>query len=255
MTLPSLTVITPSYNQAAFIGQTIESVLAQNYPALQYLLIDGASTDHTAAVVAPYAHRLTFISEPDRGQTDAINKGLRLATGDIVCWLNSDDYFLPGTLRAVGTFFANHPDALWLTGDCAIVDEAGQPIQRAVQTYKRWLRTIGPTASLGVTNAICQPATFWRRTAHDQLGHLRDDLRYTMDYDWWLRLARVQPPALSEQVLSAFRIHRASKGGSQYKKQFAEDYETLRRYVSSPWIRGLHRLHNGLITTAYRLVK
>lgn len=255
MTLPSLTVITPSYNQAAFIGQTIESVLTQTYPNLQYLVIDGASSDHTAAVVAPYADRLTFLSEPDRGQTDAINKGLRLATGEVVCWLNSDDYFLPGTLEAVGTFFAKNPAALWLTGDCAIVNEAGQPIQEVVQTYKRLLRGIGPTASLGLTNAICQPATFWRRAAHDQLGYLRDDLRYTMDYDWWLRLAQRQPPALTGQVLSAFRIHSASKGGSQFRQQFAEDYETLRRYVSSPWVRGLHRLHNQLITSIYRLVK
>jgi glycosyltransferase involved in cell wall biosynthesis len=255
VSLPSITVITPSYNQGQFIGQTIESVLAQAYPNLQYLVIDGNSTDQTAAVVAQYGSQLTFIQEPDRGQTDAINKGLRLATGDIVCWLNSDDYFLPGTLLTVGTFFARHPTALWLTGDCQIVDESGKPMQEAIKAYKRLLRSLGPTVFLGFTNAICQPATFWRRVAHDQLGYLREDLRYTMDYDWWLRLAQQQPPAVSGQALAAFRIHSASKGGSQFRQQFAEDYQTLRRYVASPLLRGLHQCHNALITGVYRLVK
>ncbi len=253
--LPAITVITPSYNQGQFIGQTIESVLRQDYPNLQYLIIDGASTDHTAKVVAPYRNRLTFISERDQGQTDAINKGLRMATGDIVCWLNSDDYFLPGTLQAVGTFFAANPEKLWLTGDCQIVDEAGQPIQEPIRQYKRVLRSLWPAAFLGVTNAVCQPATFWRRAAHQPLGYLREDLRYTMDYDWWLRLAQAQPPAISRQVFSAFRIHQHSKGGSQYVPQFQEDYETLRRHITSPVVRGLHHLHNQLITSLYRVLK
>lgn len=255
MALPGITVITPSYNQASFIRETIESVLSQGYPNLHYLIIDGASTDNTADVVAPYTDRLTFVSEPDRGQTDAINKGLRMATGEVVCWLNSDDYFLPGTLQAVGTFFADNPAALWLTGDCLIINESGQPIQGPIKAYKRVLRSLAPTAFLGLTNAVCQPATFWRRSAHEQLGYLRDDLRYTMDYDWWLRLGQAQPPVVSKQVFSAFRIHSASKGGSQFEQQFDEDYATLCRYVSSPVVRGLHRLHNGLITTMYRLIK
>lgn len=255
MALPGITVITPSYNQASFIRETIESVLSQGYPNLQYLIIDGASTDHTAAVVAPYTDRLTFISEPDRGQTDAINKGLRLATGDIVCWLNSDDYFLPGTLQAVGTFFANDPSALWLTGDCLIINESGLPIQGPIKTYKRLLRSLSPTAFLGLTNAICQPATFWRRTAHEKLGFLREDLRYTMDYDWWLRLGQALPPVVSGQVFSAFRIHSASKGGSQFEAQFAEDYDTLCRHKHSSLVRSLHHIHNQLIIAAYRILK
>lgn len=253
--LPSITVITPSYNQGQFIGQTIESVLSQGYPNLQYLIIDGASTDPTAAVVAPYRDRLTFISEPDRGQTDAINKGLHLATGDIVCWLNSDDYFLPGALQLVGEFFATQPEKNWLTADCQIVNEAGQPIQEPIRQYKRLLRSLWPDLFLGVTNAVCQPATFWRRAVHNQLGYLREDLHYTMDYDWWLRLNALQPPAVSGQAVSAFRIHSASKGGSQYVSQFQEDFETLRRHMTSPVIRGLHNLHNKLITGLYQVLK
>lgn len=253
--VPTITVITPSYNQGQFIRQTVESVLHQNYPHLQYIVVDGLSTDDSAAVLAPYANRLTLIREKDGGQADAINKGLRLATGDIVCWLNSDDYFLPDTLHTVGQFFADFPAQLWLTGDCVIVNEAGTVIQQPVRYYKRMLRSLGPSVYLGMTNAVCQPATFWRRSVHDQLGYLDESLRYTMDYDWWLRLQRIQSPAVSNRAFAAFRIHGQSKGGNQYEAQFAEDYTVVQRHASSGAVQAVHQIHNQFITAAYRLLK
>ncbi len=253
--LPTITVITPSYNQGRFIGQTVESVLNQGYPSVEYIVLDAVSTDETLSVLQSYTDRLRLIVEPDRGQTDAINKGLRLATGEVVCWLNSDDYFLTGTLQRVGEFFAQNPEQHWLTGDCMIVNETGQIIQQPIRHYKRLLRQLPPVAYLGMTNAVCQPATFWRRSAHESLGYLDETLRYTMDYDWWLRLSGLHRPAILDEPLTAFRIHSASKGGSQFEKQFAEDYQTLCKHWKSSTIRGLHRLHNALITAAYRLIK
>ena len=253
--LPTISVITPSYNQGQFIRQTVESVLNQHYPAVEYLILDGLSTDNTVDVLRPYESGLTLISEADTGQTNAINKGLRQTTGDIVCWLNSDDYFLPGTLHTVGQFFADHPQQLWLTGDCLIVNEMGAPIQKPIRYYKRSLRQLSPGAYLGMTNAICQPATFWRRSVHEKLGYLDESLHYTMDYDWWLRLQTLQPPAVLNTVLTAFRIHGQSKGGSGFDKQFDEDYAVLQRHIQSRSIRAMHRLHNQLITAAYQLIK
>ena len=253
--LPSISVITPSYNQATFIRQTIESVLTQAYPRLEYIVVDGLSTDDTLAVVREYDDQLTLIAERDSGQTDAINKGLRRATGDIVCWLNSDDYFLPNALTTVGRFFEENPNVLWLTGDCLIVDQAGQPIQQPVRRYKQLLRSLTPAAYLGMTNAICQPSTFWRRDAHTKLGFLKESLHYTMDYDWWLRLKQLQPPAILPEALTAFRIHADSKGGNQYERQFEEDYQTFCRYWTGAPIRWLHRTHNRAITAVYKLVK
>ena len=255
MSLPTISVITPSFNQGQYIRQTVESVLSQNYPHLDYTIVDGCSTDTTLAVLQPYSRQLHLISEPDTGQTNALNKGLHRATGEVVCWLNSDDYFLPGTLRRVGQFFAQHPDVLWLTGDCLIVDETGQTIQQPIRQYKRLLRRLPAGMFLGMTNAICQPATFWRRSAHDQLGYLDESLRYTMDYDWWLRLSRVQPPAVLPEPLTAFRIHKESKGGSQFERQFSEDYAVLARHIATRHIRLAHRLHNQLIMGAYRMLK
>ncbi|QMW02390.1 glycosyltransferase family 2 protein [Spirosoma foliorum] len=253
--LPSISVITPSYNQAKFIRQTIESVLAQDYPQVEYIVIDGLSTDNTLPIIRAYKDRLILIAERDSGQTDAINKGLQMATGDIVCWLNSDDYFLPGTLALVGDFFARNPNQLWLTGDCQIVDQLGMPIQQPVRHYKRLLRSLTPALYLGMTNAICQPSTFWRRDVHAQLGFLTESLHYTMDYDWWLRLQQLQSPAILSQSLTAFRIHAESKGGNQYRRQFDEDYQTFSQYWSGMPIRWLHRLHNQAITSIYQFVK
>ncbi|WP_420151460.1 glycosyltransferase family 2 protein [Spirosoma sp.] len=252
--LPTISVITPSYNQGQFIRQTVESVLSQNYPALEYLIVDGLSTDATLEILQPYQSRLTLLSEADSGQTNAINKGLRLTTGSIVCWLNSDDYFLPGALHTVGKFFEEHPEQLWLTGDCLIVNDKGVPIQQSIQRYKRSLRQLPTFVYLGMTNAVCQPATFWRRSAHDTLGYLDESLHYTMDYDWWLRLKTLQPPAVIRQVLTAFRVHGQSKG-SQFSEQFAEDYSVLQRHVRSMPVRAMHQLHNQLITAAYHLIK
>ncbi len=253
--LPSISVITPSYNQGQYIRQTVESVLSQAYPRLEYIVVDGLSTDDTLTVLQPYRDRLTLIAERDTGQADAINKGLKLATGDIVCWLNSDDFYLPDALHTVGEYFARHQDALWLSGDCCIVDEKGTTIQETVRRYKRLLRAMSPAVYIGITNAICQPATFWRRSAHKQLGYLDESLHYTMDYDWWLRLNQVQSPAVLKQALTAFRIHAQSKGGSQFNAQFAEDYQTCCRYWPVGTVRWLHKAHNELIKTVYRRIK
>ncbi|HEV7725955.1 MAG TPA: glycosyltransferase family 2 protein [Modestobacter sp.] len=247
--------VTPSYNQVAYVGQTMESVRDQEGVEVEHIVVDGMSTDGSLDVLRRYAADATIIAEPDRGQTDAINKGLRRAGGDIVCWLNSDDYFLPGTLQAVSEYFAAHPEAVWLTGDCLIVDAEGKRIQEPVRWYKRALRTLPATAYLGVTNAITQPATFWRRSAHDRLGYLDETLRYTMDYDWWLRLATLGRPAKINRPLTAFRIHEESKGGSAYREQFAEDLTTFRRHNGSRLLGRVHAAHNAAIMRAYDRVK
>jgi glycosyltransferase involved in cell wall biosynthesis len=247
--------VTPSFNQAQFIGQTIESVRAQHYPVLEHLVIDGLSTDDTMTVLEGYADSVVAVSEKDSGQTDAINKGLRRASNEIICWLNSDDYLLPGALQAVGQFFADHPDVAWVTGDAVIVDEAGRPIQSAVRAYKRVLRRLGPSVYLGVANAIIQPATFWRREVHETLGYLDESLHYTMDYDWWLRLQELGRPGTIRRPLAAFRIHGQSKSGSLYGPMLAEDYQTFRAHNSSRLLDRIHKAHNDLILAAYRRIK
>ena len=253
--LPSISVVTPTFNQARFIPQAVESVRDQKYPNLEHLIFDGLSTDDTLAVLERYGDALTVVSEADSGQNEAINKGLRRATGDVICWLNSDDYLLPGALQAVGEFFAANPEVTWVTGDGVIVDVDGKPIQGPVRTYKQVLRRFPPSVYLGLANSIVQPATFWRRSVHESLGYLDESLHYTMDYDWWLRLLSTGRPGKIDRALCGFRIHDASKSGSLYQQMLEEDYRTFRAHNSSRILGAAHKAHNALILAAYRRIK
>jgi glycosyltransferase involved in cell wall biosynthesis len=250
--LPRISIITPSYNQGEFIGQTIDSVLGQGYPNLEYIVMDGGSTDRTLEVLEGYQGRLSWVSERDRGQSHAINKGLRMATGEVIAFLNSDDLYEPGALMRVGKFFARHPQAAWVTGKCWIIDQNGRKIRRAIILYKNlWLRLRSYTM-LQVIDYISQPATFWRRRVVDKVGVFDESLRYAMDYDYSLRVGRHFALWVIDDYLASFRIHPSSKAGSSANAQFDTDLEIAKKHVSSPVLRGLHALHNAVIVGAYR---
>lgn len=248
--LPRISVITPSYNQVAFIEQTILSVLSQDYPNLEYLIIDGGSTDGTLEVLQRYDDHIIWISEKDNGQTNAINKGLRMASGEILTYLNTDDLYEPGALLAVGAYFAGHPEAAWVSGQCHNIDERGRIIRRGVSLYKNfWLR-LGNYTVLQVLNFIAQPATFWRRCVVERVGYLDETLQYTMDYEYWLRISqhfRIHP---LNRALARFRIHAASKSGRTSFAQFDEELMVAQRYCNGlPLL--LHRLHRLILVQIY----
>jgi glycosyltransferase involved in cell wall biosynthesis len=250
---PRISIITPSLNQGKFIRQTIESVLSQDYLAIEYIVMDGGSTDSTIHILKKYESRLTWVSKKDKGQADAINMGMKKATGDILCYLNSDDYFLPGTLSKIVSLFMQYPGVTWITGDYKIVNDRGRQIQRFIPWYKRKLREIH--IPLLLTNPIIQPSTFWRRSLVQQIGLFDVKLRFAFDYDYWLRASKIGAPIVIPDRLSAFRIHRNSKGGVLYKRQFAEEEQVLRRYTDSKVMIELHKLHNGFITRIYDRIK
>lgn len=254
-TWPKISIVTPSYNQAAFLGKTIESILSQQYPNLEYWVMDGGSTDGSVDILKRYGQRLRWVSRKDNGQTDAINQGLRQTSGEIVAYLNSDDILEPGSLHRVAESFQAHPAALWVTGACRIINQDDRPIRSFVSRYKSlWLRGYSRN-KLCVTNFICQPATFWRRSVHDQIGYFDETLRYVMDYEFWLRLSKLGAPLVLREPLASFRIHAASKGESQFRKQFAEDQKVVARHADQRGLVGLHRLHNAGIMLAYQILK
>jgi hypothetical protein len=204
LALPSITVVTPSYNQGAFIEETIRSVVMQGYPRLEYIVVDGGSDDGTVEIIRRYEGGLaSWVSEPDRGHAHAVNKGLARASGDIVAFLNSDDVYLPWTLRVVAERFRD-PDVVWLAapslffGDCP----AELAHERQPTTEADWF--------LGCP--IAQPSTFWRRHLLDRVGMFNEELQYCLDYEYWLRM-RAERVELTweEQPLSGFRIHSRSK--------------------------------------------
>ena len=210
MSLPRITVVTPSYNQAPYLEATLRSVLGQGYPNLEYMVFDGGSTDGSAEILARYSDRLTFwCSEKDGGQAAAINRGLARATGDILCWLNSDDLHFPDTLEKVGRSFAGHcgqPRILY--GSCVVFEEgAGKARRMGGRPYDPEL--------LARVDYVVQPSSFWSRVAWDRVGPLNEDLRYTFDWDWFLRArGSCQFHAAPELLLSAYRVHPGHKSGT-----------------------------------------
>jgi glycosyltransferase involved in cell wall biosynthesis len=234
-----ISLVTPSFNQAPFIERTIRSVLDQDGDFdLEYLVLDGGSTDGTLDLLRKYGDRLTWTSAPDGGQADAINQGLRRATGDVVGWLNSDDVLMPKALERVAAVFTGQPAAQWVHGRCAIIDADDRVIRRWITAYKDWRCRHYSHTQLLTENFISQMTVFWRRGLLGQIGYLDTGLRYAFDYDYWLRLARVADPVFIPERLACFRWYDASKSGSSYRRQFQEDYAVARRH--SP---GRHWLH------------
>lgn len=211
--LPRISVVVPSFNQAAFLPAALDSLLDQGYPDLELIVIDGGSTDGSAAVLEAYRPRLTFaVSEPDRGQSHAINKGFARATGAVLSWLNSDDLLLPGALAAVGEIFAAFPQVQWLTGQPANLRANGD-LHHSPLKSGRFAGAIRRGWYHGrALGFIRQEGTFWRRELWERAGGAVDeDRHYTMDYALWRRFATYAPLVTVAQTLAAFREHPAQK--------------------------------------------
>jgi glycosyltransferase involved in cell wall biosynthesis len=249
------TIVTPSYNHAHFIERTIDSVLTQDHPDVEYIVMDGGSTDGTLEILQRYSNELTWRSEADRGQSDAINKGLRLATGDIVAFLNSDDMYEPGALAAVARFFAQNQATQWAYGKCRIVDEHDREIRKPITWYKNALLRRYSYRKLLAENFISQPATFWRRRLHDELGYLNEDEHYVMDYELWLRLGQRYPAGVIGDYLASFRMYDASKSGSLANPQFKDELRVAKAFSNGARIPiFLHRLNYYKIVGTYNLM-
>ena len=201
-----VSIVTPSYNQARFIEGTIQSVLSQDYPQIEYLVVDGGSTDHSADIIRRYADRLTgWVSEKDRGQTDAINKGFARATGEILAWINSDDTYEPGAVSAAVEFLREHPEVGMVYGDCNYINEQGEVIGRfhSKQTSYRRIRQ--------GYNHIPQQTMFFRAELWKQLGPLDPSFHFAMDYDLWTRIAARSEIKYGPQTWANFRLHTSAK--------------------------------------------
>ena len=254
MDWPKISIITPSFNQGRFLRQTIDSIISQDYPNLEYIVMDGGSTDETIEILQSYGNKIRWFSEKDHGQADAINKGMALASGEILTYINSDDYYLPDVLNLVAREFSR-TDCKWLTGDYRIVDQDNRKIQGLVVLYKKFWRNFSSASILSLLNYIVQPSTFWSRDLWSRTGQFDISLRYTLDYDLWLRAIKVDLPLVVKQPLSAFRIHKSSKGGIGYQIQFEEELLVLERYHPNSVIVRAHRFHNSLIKLIYKIIK
>jgi glycosyltransferase involved in cell wall biosynthesis len=206
MNYPKISIITPSYNQGLYLEKTIRSVLDQGYPNLEYIILDAGSTDNSVEIIRKYSSSLThWESKPDKGQADAIYRGFEMATGDVIAWINSDDYFLDNALLTVGKYFADNPDTKWLIGNGIIINEPGNEILRCYSSR------INFNKILFYGGAFIQPSMFILRKSFFDAGGFDRTYNYSFDVDLVLNLAKYWPPRQIEDFLSAFRFHKQSK--------------------------------------------
>lgn len=222
--LPLITVVTPSFNQGEYLQRTIQSVLQQNYPALEYIIVDGGSSDGSSAIIRKYSAKLAWwCSEKDAGQADAITKGFERSSGDVLCWLNSDDLLLPGALRSVGKYFQENPAAEVVNGGAFCIDSSDRPLRRGFEsTYTQGVRASARRFRLYGQDGVYQPATFWRREAYFETGGVRRQFSFVMDLDLFCRLAQRQRFHVIPRYLACFRVHDTSKSVTTQNVRVAE---------------------------------
>ncbi len=231
---PDVTVVTPSYQQASFIEETIQSVLTQTGVTTEYLVMDGGSTDGTLEILERYRSRLQFLSEKDQGQTDAINKGFQRAQGRILAYLNSDDTYLPGALTKAVHFLDEHPEFAMMYGEGYHVDAQGRFLERYYTEPFDFQR-------LAQVCFICQPTVFVRREMLSAVGYLDTRLQYTMDYDYWIRIGKRYAIGYLPEYLARSRLHPKNKTIFQRIQVHQEILDTVRRHygqVPARWIAG-----------------
>ncbi|MCS3801730.1 glycosyltransferase family 2 protein [Niastella sp. OAS944] len=222
---PKISVITPSYNQGQFIEETILSVIGQNYPNLEYIVIDGGSTDNTVSIIKKYESKISYwVSEKDGGQAEAINKGFKKATGDIFCWLNSDDMFMPGALYIMAAKMKENNSAIYF-GNCIHfkyandgVEAIGSNVVEAARLY-----------SLQHVDFIIQPSSFWSKATFEKVGYLTEELHFGLDWQWFLRAKQCGVPFIAiQECLSMYRAHpnhKSSHGGKKRQSEFVKIYD------------------------------
>ena len=222
---PLVTVVTPSFNQGHFIRATIESVLEQDYPNVEYIIMDGGSTDATASVAAEYSSRLKFISEKDRGQSHAINKGFQMAKGDIVSWLNSDDVILPGAIRHAANAFEQNPLLGAVYGEGYLIDYDGAIKNRfpATEPFNLWKLVY-------LSDYILQQTVYFRRGIFHEIGYLDESLNWGMDWDILIRIGKRYPMRYIPEYIGSLREYGEAKTFSGGGKRFSELAQIVRRH-------------------------
>lgn len=244
---PTVSVITPSYNQGEFLARTLESVLSQEGVHLEYLVFDGGSTDDSVAIIERYSDHLDFwVSEPDRGQSHAINKGFTRATGDIVTWLNSDDVLLPGALRTVVEAFRRDPTADAVYGNFVYIDRHDRVLRKR-RVFKSFRYE-----TLLYHDYLGQPAVFYRRRVLDRIGLLDEDLEYSMDWDFFLRMKRACRMIHVGAFLAGYRLHDEAKTSQEGEAEYSACLRSIFER-NKPQIFG-HPTINALYLSGYKWV-
>lgn len=230
-----LSIITPSYQQGKYIERTIESVLSQGYPELEYIIMDGGSKDETVDILKKYGDKIIWESKKDKGQTDALNQGIAKSTGDVIGWLNSDDIYYPGTFDKVMRVFETHPEVNVVYGNANHIDELDgimEPYYTEPFSFER----------LKDVCFICQPSVFFRKSVVEKYGYPDVNLQYCMDYEYWVRLGKKETFYYLEETLAGSRLYADNKTLGSRRKVHEEICIMLAKHCGktpSKWVYNL----------------
>lgn len=249
-----ISIVTPSFNQRAFVEVTLKSVLDQGVPALEYIVMDGGSSDGSREIIEGYGARLAhWESAPDKGQADAVYRGFEWSTGEILGWVNSDDVLLPGALARVARFFDENPEENWVVGSCLMVDARGAPLRTRLGSpvfYKGYSVSFSQLLYWGP--GFAQPASFWRRRAFFECGGFDRSLQFCFDYDLYLRLAARRASGAIPECLACFRVHGGSKSARLADVRRSEEEILWARHHERVTVRLPRRLTRRYFEAAAR---
>ena len=243
MKYPKISIVTVSFNQAKYLEDNIKSVIAQKYPNVEHIIIDGGSTDGSVEILKKYDKHIKWISEKDEGQSDGLNKGFKMATGDIIGWVNSDDRLTEGSLFKVAEFFMNNPHEIAVVGDQDVIDENGN----LISTIKS--REYTYDFLVNEATGITQNSMFFKREVFDKIGYLDKNLHYAMDMDLFIRIASLKKIPYIPQRLAQFRIQpesKTSEGGHKFAKELLKLRKKYnRKFLSPAHINDLYVLYSA----------
>jgi glycosyltransferase involved in cell wall biosynthesis len=247
---PRISIVIPSYNKKDYIEDTLNSILSQNYFNLEIIIQDGGSTDGTVSIIKKYAKKFPNIikweSKKDKGQVNAINKGLQRATGEVISFINADDIYLNGAFQAVVKEYIKNPHAFWYVGCGIIINEKGEEIVKLVTFFKEILLFINKYFFLLMVNYLMQPSVFISKKAYLKYGPFRGTSKFVVEYDMWLRLGKVKMPRIIKKGLSAFRISKGSITSVDNKTLLLEDEKIIKEYTNDLFLLLVHKFINLL---------
>jgi glycosyltransferase involved in cell wall biosynthesis len=250
--MPRISIVMPTLNQQRYLRTAVDSIL--NQPCeVEVIVIDGGSTDGSLDILKSYGDQIRYVSEPDQGQSDALNKGLRMASGEIIGWLNSDDVYRPHAFRSVLQKF-DDPNTHWVFGKVDVINEEGVEIRQWITSLKNRRLARLTFNQLLRANWISQMGVFWRREFLTSVGGVEPNYHLAMDYDLWLRFWKKAPGAFLNETIASFRIYGSSKSGGQYRKQLREAFHIASLHAAGHHQLDLacHRFNSCMVSFIYR---
>jgi glycosyltransferase involved in cell wall biosynthesis len=255
---PRISVVIPSLNKAKYIGKTLDSIFEQKYSNVEVIIQDGGSVDETIEIIKKYAKKypIKWESKKDNGQVDAVNMGLSKASGEILTFINADDFYLPGAFLEILKAYTNYPNSLWFAGRSMVINKDGNEVAKIVTFYKNLLLSLYSRFYLLITNYLMQPSVFFTKEAFKKYGPFYGNSRYILEYDFWLNIAKQSMPVVINACLSVFRISGDNISSVGYKKLLLDDQKIVNKYTKNPFIIFLHKINNyGRIISIYLINK